>query len=353
MIQKQTMNQFVDTLRYLSENKRDYVANGRAFTLTPTGNTHEANLYFGIGDLRQFTPSDYCHSQLASIIGVNQKYYDKCKSDAPELLCQNVNEWMQTDRRRMFRTVGESLRAVVSDRYLCLDSDEVLPALLPTLESSDLKIESAYISPDGSSCYVQAFSPRIQGDVGLNDALQAGVIIKTGDLGNHGFSVRFATKRLVCLNGMVSTRTEDKISIRHLGPAYNGADGRYQIAADTRRALADSITLQTRDFIDSIPARFEDFRRVANAAAQSSPITRVDKAVEVTQGLFGLTDDEKGQILSHLVTDHDLSRWGLSNAITRAAEDSNSYDRAIELEQFGYDLMKLAGPAWEKVAVAA
>lgn len=39
--------------------------------------------------------------------------------------------------------------------------------------------------------------------------------------------------------------------------------------------------------------------------------------------------------MRHLINDGDLSHYGLTNAITRAAQDATSYDRAVELEEVG------------------
>ena len=36
-----------------------------------------------------------------------------------------------------------------------------------------------------------------------------------------------------------------------------------------------------------------------------------------------------------------LSLWGLANAVTRSAEDCESYDRAIEMERIGGQVIEL------------
>jgi hypothetical protein len=64
-------------------------------------------------------------------------------------------------------------------------------------------------------------------------------------------------------------------------------------------------------------------------------------AVEVTAKRFALTEGEQGSVLEHLARGGDLTRYGLLNAVTRTAEDATSYDRAIELECVGGEILEL------------
>ena len=56
---------------------------------------------------------------------------------------------------------------------------------------------------------------------------------------------------------------------------------------------------------------------------------------------FGLTDSEGEGILQYLIEGHDLSLYGLSNAVTRYSQDVNSYDRATDLEIIGYNILAM------------
>ena len=72
--------------------------------------------------------------------------------------------------------------------------------------------------------------------------------------------------------------------------------------------------------------------------------------VEEVTKRYGFTEGEHGSILSHLIKDADLTAWGLSNAITRAAHDVPSYDRASDLERYGGDVIELPQTEWEVLA---
>lgn len=47
-----------------------------------------------------------------------------------------------------------------------------------------------------------------------------------------------------------------------------------------------------------------------------------------------------------------MSAWGLANAVTRAAQDVESYDRSQELEAVGGDIIELPQNAWREIASA-
>jgi hypothetical protein len=53
--------------------------------------------------------------------------------------------------------------------------------------------------------------------------------------------------------------------------------------------------------------------------------------------------------MRHLIEGGDLSAWGLGNAITRSAQDVDSYDRATELEAVGGKVIELSPSEWRSV----
>ena len=55
-------------------------------------------------------------------------------------------------------------------------------------------------------------------------------------------------------------------------------------------------------------------------------------------------------MLNHLIQGGDLSKFGLSNAVTRFSQDVESYDRASQLEQLGGEVIALPRSEWELIA---
>ena len=71
--------------------------------------------------------------------------------------------------------------------------------------------------------------------------------------------------------------------------------------------------------------------------AKEAKITSTDipQMVELAAADYGLNKAEGSGVLDHLIRGGDLSLYGLSNAITRAAQDVESYDRSTEMESIG------------------
>jgi hypothetical protein len=73
------------------------------------------------------------------------------------------------------------------------------------------------------------------------------------------------------------------------------------------------------------------------------------KVVEVTAKKYGLTDDERGSVLHHLIEGKDLSQWGLSNAVTRMSQDVEDYERATAFEVLGGSIIELPRQDWQEL----
>jgi hypothetical protein len=74
----------------------------------------------------------------------------------------------------------------------------------------------------------------------------------------------------------------------------------------------------------------------------TNPTDAVDKVVEK----FQLSERESKGVLDNLIAGGDNSLFGLVNAVTRTAEESESYDRAIELERMGGQIIELPQQTW-------
>ena len=57
-------------------------------------------------------------------------------------------------------------------------------------------------------------------------------------------------------------------------------------------------------------------------------------------------------MLKHLIDAGDLSQFGMLNAVTRTAEDIESYDRATEVERLGSSVLYLPTTTWREIATA-
>jgi hypothetical protein len=121
------------------------------------------------------------------------------------------------------------------------------------------------------------------------------------------------------------------------------------LAADDRAfflAVADVV----RAAVDEV--RFRDLLESMRRAAESEPVRDVPAAVETLAARERLSEHEAGGVLTHLAAGGDLSRWGVLSAVTRHAEDVDSYDRATELEELGGKILAYSDREWRTIAGA-
>src|SRR5262249_9561636 len=58
-------------------------------------------------DTGDFPVLPFAHGQLSEKLEIPRKYYDRCLTDSPTLLAENVNHWFkQSPKVRMLRTLG-------------------------------------------------------------------------------------------------------------------------------------------------------------------------------------------------------------------------------------------------------
>jgi hypothetical protein len=87
-------------------------------------------------------------------------------------------------------------------------------------------------------------------------------------------------------------------------------------------------------------------RQAAEAKIETN---NIPKMIELAAPEFGLTKHESEGILNHLIREGDLSLYGFSNAVTRFAQDVESYDRSTELESIGYDILTMPAKIWKNL----
>jgi len=337
--------------------KVDYVADSREL--------ETISLNHGVGlrvktDTSEFgnplLMSKNARRQLTTRIGIPAKYGDLMAEHAPDLFVQNANHWLgDRKERRMVRTLFGEVRAILSDRYQRIDHDQVAEAVLPVLmETPGLEIVSCEITE--KKMYIKATTALVTGEVRKGDIVQAGVSISNSEVGSGAMLVEPFLWRLVCLNGM---RINDaKFRKQHVGGRVDTGDELYRLmSAETVASDDKTIMLKTRDVVraalDSVV--FDTCLGRMKRAADDSTKLEGDpvRAIEVLANKVGLADPERGTVLRRLIDGGDLSQWGMANAVTAAAHDTEDYDRATDLQKLGGEVIDLTAQEWEEVKAAA
>lgn len=345
-----TLSELAAELERQQTSKKDYVADTRKLKMEPTDN---GVILQGVNGGMALRP--IAHQQLAASLGIPKAYYDRMLAEQPDLLAANANRWLEVQpAKKMIRTLDNSVRAILSDSYRPLDNLDLAEAVLPKLIELQAQVVSSEVTEN--RFYLKAVTDRVSGEVKKGDIVQAGVVISNSEVGQGSLRVEALDYRLVCLNGMIR---EAAIRKAHLGRGARGQDAiedaREFFRTETRQADDRAFFLKVQDasaaMFDALRfnKRIEQYRDVSERIITVDPVA----VVEVTAKRFALPDAERSSILQHLIRGNDLSQWGLANAVTRAAQDVESYDRATEMEALGGDIVELSGADWKKLTTIA
>ena len=331
--------------------KKDYIGSAQALRLYEDGQTFEIG---SMGKARQFGTTRLFHRQVASALGIPAKYYDLMQSRKPELLAQNVNAWFgDRENSYMIRTMdygeGPMARALLSDRYRRIDNMEIASAVLPLFAGSDqYEVVSSEVTEN--RLYLKIVNRRLEMAVVPGDIVQAGVMISNSEVGLGSVSVQPLVYRLVCTNGMVVNDMGERKN--HVGRAAKAVDDSFHIYSDeTMEAEDKAFLLKLRD-VTLAAIEESRFAQVVGRLKEAAgiPITgKVTEVVELTARTYGINSDEQDSVLQHLIAGGDLSQYGLSNAITRASQDVESYDRATTLEGIGWQVAAMPAVQWKEL----
>ena len=297
--------------------KKDYVATAGAMQMTAVNE----NFDLVIGNT-PFQLNENAHRQLGLQLKIPAPYYERMRAENPGLLMANVNGWFQQspDTRRMVRTLDGTARAILSDLYRRIDNYEVAQTVLPIIsEMQGARIESCELTD--TRMYIKVVNERIQTEVVPGDIVQAGILISNSEVGMGSVSVKPLIYGLVCTNGMVA---DVGVGKRHVGRINESVDGEDTVRAAVDEARFNALVQKLRD-------------------AKEAPIlpAAAPKVVELAAKEFNIRQNESEGILGHLIAGGDLSLYGLANAVTRHAQDVQSYDRSTELEATGYKIITM------------
>lgn len=330
--------------------KADYTAQASKLEMTlQPDNT----VVLEVPDTGSFPILPIAHDQLAANLDIPRRYYDRCRAASPELLVGNVNHWLgQSTARRMLRTMGGDLRAYLSDRYQRIENEEIMNVVLPVLLDTP-GIEVVACEVTDRKLYLLATTPRITADVKKGDIVQAGVAISNSEVGHGRVAIRPMAYRLVCLNGMILP--DAAFAAHHVGRRIADDENLNAIFSDeTKRADDRALLLKVRDTVKhalseaSLAQMTDGMKELSERRITGDPA----EAVTLLAKKVGTTNEERGGILRSLIEGADLSAFGLLNAVTHQAHAVKSFDRAVEFEEAGGQLLTMPAREWKPILEA-
>lgn len=365
-----TLSQLAAEIERQRDAKHDYVAQTQAIRAVAT----DKDVAFVIAkdhaskSVSLDGATKHAHRQLATHLKIPADYYDRMRADAPALLAENINGWLDRApqaERRLVRSLDGRMRAFMSDGYRPLDNEDLAEAVLPVLLSMRLQVMSCQVTE--TRLYIKAVSDQLTRDVPTGRAMGDGshhifdtcapaIIISNSEVGSGQLSVDAGVYTRACTN--MALFADGGMKRRHVGGRHDltaGEEVARLFTDKTKRATDRAIWLQ---LTDTVRGMFDEAvfdarcKRIGAAASDTIDVDPV-KVVEVTRKRFGMSETEGGSVLQQLIRGGDLTRYGLHAAITRAAEEIADYDRATEFERTGAQVIDLAPTAWREIVADA
>ena len=340
-----TIDKLYTELERQRASRQDLIADTRSLTVeTVSGksflsvSTKDKTLHYPIGDL--------AHRQIADRLKIPFAYYDRMRTENPNLLDTNVNSWLQRNpETRMLRILDGHLRAFLSARYRRLDHLELLQAIMPEItKMKGATIESMGITE--TNLYIKVVNKTLKAEIAPGDVVMSGFVISNSEVGKGAINVSPLVFRLVCKNGLIINEFANRKY--HAGRTVEDTDSAYELYSDETMALDDAAYFSKAADIVRTAVNEAQFGQVVNKLRQSRNIstgTNPIQTVEVLSQRFVLNEQEKASVLMHFLRAGDSSLYGLTNAVTRASQDTKDYNRATEMEKIGGILLNEGVPA--------
>lgn len=365
MKQGDTIQNVMIQLKDEAERKRDFISPAPAIILHEDGRTLEisggesGSEKGSSGRDRSIrsellATTDLFHRQMASTLNIPAKYYDLMQRQKPELLAANVNAWMRTrDANYMVRTLdygtGQTARALLSDRYRRIDNLEIAMAVLPLFMGDD-QYEVCSCAVTDNRMYIKITYHLKRYEVVPGDWVEFGIIISNSEVGLGAVIIRPFLTRLVCSNGLVVNDFGERR--HHVGRQAKAVEDSFDLYSDKALEAEDQAFLLKLQDVAKATLDESRYPLIIGKLQESTmmPITgRVTDVVELTAKEYGFNQTEQESILDYLIRGGDMSLYGLSNAVTRASQELESYDRATEFESLGYSIATMDPARWREM----
>lgn len=308
----------------------------------------------------EFGVNKIAHNQLAEYTGIPARYYQRLLELDPALLADNVNRWLQeTKENRMVRTLDGTMRALLSDVYRPLDNEDFARAVLPVISKLGLDIMSCEITD--RRLYMKIVDPRVTRELAnlggifgdgkhiiARGIVCPAVTLSNSEVGDGQVSVLGGVYSDWCTN--LASFGERSAKKRHVGKRHElVSDELYAKFSPETRRLSDQATwaqIQETVELSFNEAQFAALVTKIEATDANEIEGKPVEVIKLASKKFGLNESEGDSILEHLIKGGRLTQFGLHNAVTRAAQDVESYDRATELESLGGKIIDLPRKEW-------
>lgn len=337
--------------------KMDFVANTSVVGVNPA----EGGFSLSLEDHGDFLVRDLAHQQIAAHTKIPAQYYDRMRKEAPDLLADNVKTWFDKyPAPRMFRMLDGKNRAMLSDSFRPLDNYDFANVILQAAADRRLDVVSCDVTE--TRLYIKAIDKQEfkvpvgykmgDGSHRIFDVCCPAFVASNSEVGCGRLTLDTGVYTSACTN--LAWFSREGFKKTHLGRRHElvEATGVQNIdnllSHRTRQKSDEALWLQVRDVLKSafLESRIEERVKQLEEAANEKIEGKVEQVVRVVASRFGMTEEEGSSVLDHLIRGGQLTKYGLHAAVTRAAQDVDSYDRATELEYLGSGIVELPKTEW-------
>jgi len=331
-------NEIKDVLKRLKDDnmrKDDYIVPLKSFEVLSTDRYPNLLISERIDSSSgiELKMTDHSIGHLCNKLEIGTSYIRKCLP-YPDLVTHNLNHWIENTKNKnlMVRTIDDTARAILSDRYKRIDNDLVANKTLSML--IDMKAELKYCSYNGDQLNLTATLPKLKGEVKEGDLVTGGVTITNCEVGTSSLKVQPFVYRLVCTNGMVVPEYLGTFLAKHVGKKLETPEEDDQGIIVIEKMLDKLKALSDPKVFEDI---LGDMRYAQSQHVQSTEIVKLAKT-------NGLSDWERAEIFTRLDKVYGdvftTDRYELGNAITNLANsDDVTDDRARFLQELGGTVM--------------
>jgi hypothetical protein len=354
-----------DVVREIMDQKeaqRDFMAPSRQMEMVVMGDEPQLALK---GDGYHIRP--LAHRQLAEHVGIPKPYYDRMLTDDPTLLAHNVNTWLsRADETRLVRTFGPEggVRAILSDAYWPLDNYDLATAILPDILGRNWDIKSCEVTE--TRLYLKIVSQDIMAEIrpghinvrdgGTTHIVHPGLTISNSEVRLGALSVEPTVHWQHCLNlASLSATMRQVHSGRRVQAEGAAAVIEAYISTATRQLETQAVFARVKDVVAATLTE-AIFRKMITQVAASAEdrilASQAETVVELVADRHSLPESTRKRVLDHLFESGDLSRYGVSGALTRASQDETDYEDATALERAGGKVIEMDPREWDTLVAA-
>lgn len=340
--------ELVETLEGQNKVKQDIVI--------PTSSIRYEGGILRIGENDQYGLTELCHEQVSEKLGIPIGYYRRLRTEAPELLEQNINGWLgrKTQTKYLLRTfkypdVDNVCRAMLSNRYNILDNYDVLLTALKAIKEAgvNVKIQEAKVTEKRMYLHIVAPEIEVQADellreyigrqdrAGVGNGIVSGLSISNSEVGLGTFEICPKAMILKCLNGAMDRSAAVKRV--HLGAKMDTSVIDWSQGTKNKNfelimeMVKDSVKVfLSKDYLGELVKKLERAKQVEMEYG-------IDAVQHIAKEIY-MNEEQTRSILNHFIKDGDHSGLGIMQAMTRASQDMHP-DTRYEVESKAFSIL--------------